>query len=73
MHEISYVLVVPGKVHIRYPSIEEATEAAKEHLLKDPEKFLMVPIHEISANIEKRGRLIFRVGGRFQTIELTLS
>ncbi|HBZ35938.1 MAG TPA: hypothetical protein DEO33_05945 [Rikenellaceae bacterium] len=72
MSEISYVLIVPERIHIRYPSIEEATEAAKEHLLKDP-KFLMVPIHEISGNIEKRGRLVFRVGGRFQTIELTMS
>jgi hypothetical protein len=73
MIKTSYVLVVPGRIGIRYPSIEEATDAAKENLQKNPGKFLMVPVHELSNNAEKRGRVVFLVGGKFHIVELTLS
>lgn len=73
MSEVSYVLIVPGKVHIRHPSIEEATNAAKEYIQDNPEKFLMVSIHEISNNKEKKGRVIFHAGGQFHVVELTMS
>ncbi len=73
MSEVSYVVITPGREHIRYPSIEEATEAAKTYLNENSDHYLMVSIHEISNRAEKHGRFMFLAGGKAHIIEVQIN
>ena len=71
MSEPSYMVLIPEKVNIRYSSYEEAFEAVKEYLQEHRDKFILVPIYEMSDNPERTTRYVFLAGERFHTINVS--
>lgn len=70
MSEAYFVIDVQGERQIKYRSIEEAVDAAKEYLKKNLSQHT-APIIEVSDNQKRKTIIIHHTGGIFHISEIT--
>ena len=69
MSKLYWILMVSGKLEEKYPTKEEATEAAIKYLRENP-SVTRIPIQEFyEKGMGKRGRMIFRCGEYFHFVD----